>query len=250
VAGFSTQFRAYQPQIVVHAGWSGVANDKRDHFSQVRTNLYGSLDFLQLCLENGCHTWIGIGSQAEYGSTNEILDEDLVPKPDSLYGLVKLCVGLQSLQMCEKAGARPVWLRLTAAYGPKDDPNHLIPYVIKTLLEGEEPALTAGEQKWDYLYIDDVIQAIWCAIEKTEVSGIYNLSSGNGVAVREICELIRSQIETSLPLGFGKVPAAPGARHALVAQNTRFRRAAGWEPLTNLDQGIHQTVDWYSQAVK
>lgn len=248
VPAFAGALRDFQPQVVIHAGWAGVAKAERNQHAQIHTNLHGSLDLLQVCLSNGCHTWIGLGSQAEYGPANEVLVEDLVPKPDGLYGLAKLCVGLQSQRMCAQAGVRSAWLRLTAAYGPKDEPEHLIPHVIQTLIKKEEPALTAGEQQWDYLFIDDVAEAVWCAIQQPSVSGIYNLSSGKGVAVRKICELIRDQIDPRLPLGFGKIPAASGARRILAASNQLFCHAAGWKPATELDQGLRCTIEWYSRA--
>ena len=245
VKNVSAQIRNFQPQIVVHAGWYGVDKDQRNHFDQINYNLYGSLNLLSECLESGCQYFIGLGSQAEYGQTDKTLEEEMPAQPSTMYGVVKLCTGLLAQRMCASAGVPFSWLRLTAAYGPKDQPNNLIPYVISSLLQQKEPALTHGNQKWDYLYIDDLINAIWSLIEHPAAQGIFNLSSGRAVPVRHICEIIRGRIDPRLPLGFGKVLSPAGERMCLEARNDRLRLATGWEPKISLDNGIEKTIAWH-----
>lgn len=76
------------------------------------------------------------------------------------------------------------WLRLFATYGPQDNPNWLITSVVNQMLNGRRPQITAGRQLCDYLYIEDVAAAIIAVAEKPEATGIFNLGSGQPVAVR------------------------------------------------------------------
>jgi UDP-glucose 4-epimerase len=239
------QIKVFQPQVLIHAGWFGVSEKWRNDSDQINHNLHGSLELLSACLEAGCQCMIGLGSQAEYGQTNKPLVEDTSAQPDTMYGVTKLCTGLLSQRICANMGVQFSWLRLTAAYGPKDDPTHLIPFVISTLLRGEEPALTHGEQKWDYLYIDDVTTAIWNLIQHPSAQGIFNLSSGHAVSIRRICEMIRDRINPDLPLGFGKVLEPERKRTLLEAKNDRLRQALGWKPLISLENGIDNTIKWH-----
>lgn len=235
----------FAPDIVFHLGWYGVGSRCRNDPAQVSQNLYGSLKLLQVAREAGCQRWVGLGSQAEYGRYDGILVEDLPTRPETMYGVVKLCVGLLSQKLCEVYGIRFVWLRLLAAYGPMDDLEHMIPYVILSLLRGQKPALTSGEQRWDYLYVEDAASAIWQVATHPTAQGIFNLGSGEAFPVRSIVERIRDLIDPSLPLGLGEIPHQPDQIMHLQADITRLREATGWTPQVSLDEGLRMTVAWY-----
>jgi UDP-glucose 4-epimerase len=242
------QITEFQPQALIHAGWWGVNNNQRDDIGQVR-NMHYSLELFDVCLASGCQVIVGLGSQAEYGQTNRILVEDMLAYPDTLYGATKLLTGFLGQKRCLDLNIPFIWLRLTAAFGPKDDPSHLIPYVISTLLRRETPALTDGKQKWDYLYIDDILAAIWDIITHPQIQGMFNLSSGQAIPVSQICEMIRDRIDPSLPLGLGKVPYPKDARTTLEASNYRLHQMTGWKPRISWEDGIEKTIKWYSQQV-
>ena len=235
----------FAPDVVFHLGWYGVGSRYRNDPAQVSQNLYGSLKLLQVAREAGCQCWVGLGSQAEYGRYDGILVEDLPTRPETMYGVVKLCVGLLSQKLCETYGIRFAWLRLLAAYGPMDDPQHMIPYVILSLLRGQETALTSGEQHWDYLYVEDAVRATWQVSAHPTAQGIFNLGSGEAYTVRSIVEHIRDLIDPGLPLGLGEVPYRPDQIMHLQADVARLRKATGWTPRVGMDKGLERTVAWF-----
>ena len=248
VKNIKAQIVEFQPQVLLHIGWQGVDKKQRDDIGQV-SNMRDSLELFDVCLESGCQSIVGFGSQAEYGQTNKILIEDMPAYPDTLYGAAKLLTGLLGQRKFADLDVPFAWLRLTAAFGPKDDPSHLVPYVILALLRGESPALTHGRQKWDYLYIGDVLNAVWDIIIHPNARGIFNLSSGRAIAVSQICEMIRDCINPHVPLNFGKVPYPEDARILLEASNSRLHQATGWEPQISWVDGIEKTIAWYSRQV-
>ena len=243
----SVAIQEFAPEIVIHLGWHGVTSGYRNDLAQVTQNLYGSLKLLELAHESGCQKWVGLGSQAEYGPYNSVLIEDLPTHPQTVYGVAKLCVGLLSGKLCEAYGISFTWLRLTAAYGPMDDPNHMIPELILKLLRGEKPSLTLGEQRWDYLYVEDAVEAIWRAAVTPEAQGIFNLGSGEAYTIRSIAERIRDLIDPALPLGFGEVPYRPDQVMHLQADISRLKQATGWAPQVKLDEGLRRTVEWFKE---
>ena len=99
-------------------------------------------------------------SQAEYGPRQEVLKEELPLKPATVYAVAKVASAMITAKMSEIVGMRHTWVRLVAVYGPGDDPKHLIPFTIRTLLAGKKPALTKGEQRWDYLYVEDAARRL------------------------------------------------------------------------------------------
>ena len=152
--------------------------------------------------------------------------------------------------MLERAGAASsrtfTWLRLFSCYGPDDNPLWLVPYLIARLLRGERPRLTAAEQVWDYLYVDDVATAVIGALD-TGACGIFNLGSGEARPLREIIVKIRDAIDPALALGFGEVPYRPDQVMHLEADIGAFSAATGWRPTISLDQGIGATTAWHRE---
>lgn len=231
-------------EVVFHLGWDGVAGVDRDRPEQITTNVKGSLELFQM-LPGTCRCFVGIGSQAEYGPCNQTLTEELPLNAVTAYGISKLCTGLMICKLSALRRMRFVWLRLLATYGPMDDDRHLIPSVIKQILAGKRPALTQGEQKWDYLYIKDAAEAIYKAALNESTAGFYNLCSGKANTVEYIAEYIRNLIDPGLALGFGDIPYGDDGIISLEADCSKLCETIDWKPGTSLEKGLEQTVSWY-----
>jgi len=237
--------KAWAPETVFHLAWSGVTGAFRDDPAQITGNVTGSLALFEAARESGCRCWVGFGSQAEYGAVEGALREDLPPRPVTAYGVAKLCLGLMTEKLCAMTDVRFVWLRLLAAYGPMDDGRHLLPAVITQLLGGDRPALTPGEQRWDYLYIEDAIEAICRLALETRARGVFNLGSGQARTVRSLVETARDLIDPALALGFGDVPYRPDQVMHLQADISKIVGATGWRPRTALEEGLRRTIEWH-----
>jgi len=230
--------------VFFHLAWFGVTAEYRNDTEQISKNVVGCLRLWELARDIGCKHWIGIGSQAEYGPSKEVLHEDLAPRPVTAYGVAKLTSGMLTGKMSEMAGIRHTWVRLLAIYGPGDDPRHLIPTVIQTLCAGRKPPLTKGEQKWDYLYVEDAAKAL-SLIAEAGVAGTLNLGFGKTVVLRRLVERIRDLVNPHLALGFGDVPYRADQVMRLEADISRLQSATGWNPETSLQEGLRRTVEWF-----
>ena len=233
---------------VAHLAWFGVTAKFRNNPLQISQNVVSTLAIWEAAKAAGCKVWVGLGSQAEYGACTGILREDIFPRPVTAYGVAKLAAGLTTAKMSELAGIRHVWLRLLSAYGPGDDGRHMLPSVIVDLLRQKKPALTQGDQVWDYLYVEDAAKAI-CAVLEQEVTGIFNLGSGTTVTIRGIVEQIRDMIDPSLPIGFGEIPYQSDQVMHLEADITRLTNATGWRPRIDLKCGLGKTIEWHRQRI-
>jgi len=156
---------------VFHLAWSGVTGDFRNHTAPAMRNVIGSLQLWELLRQHNCKTFIGVGSQAEYGPYAQVLTENLSANPETVYGASKLALCQILKQFCVSVEMRFVWLRLLSLFGPADDERHMVPSLIGALLHGDKPALTACEQVWDYLYVSDAAAAL-CAVLESNASGI------------------------------------------------------------------------------
>jgi nucleoside-diphosphate-sugar epimerase len=244
LGGAARAIAAFAPAVTVHLAWAGVPGRDRDDPRQA-ANVYATTSLLDAVRAAGCRTWIGFGSQAEYGMTDLPLTEDAPTTPSTLYGMSKLCTGWLCRRICAMHGLRYVWLRLFSAYGPDDRPTWLIPHVIATLLRGECPRLTAGIQRCDYLFVEDVADAVVRLVAGPDAAGVFNVGSGEPQPVRRIVERIRDLIDPALPLTFGEIPYVPEQVMHLEADTTRLRKETGWTPRTSLDEGLRRTIAWH-----
>lgn len=236
---------AFKPDVILHLGWAGANSYRFQNLpEQVFDNVPGSLELIRLAAECEARKFVGMGSVIEYGSTQFPVDEEQPARPHNLYGAAKYAVALMGERLAAVYGMQFAWFRLYWAYGPGDDAARMIPSVIMTLLRGEKPSVTKGEQYWDYLYIDDLVDAVY-RVAVGDAVGTFNLGSGEPHTVREVVECIRDQIDPSLPIGFGEVPYRPDQIMFLQADITRLRKATGWQPTTPLAEGIRRTVEWY-----
>jgi len=242
--GLERVLGAYRPSHVVHLAWSGVLGRNRNDASQ-HVNVFQSMRLLDIALRSGARHFIGLGSQAEYGPCQARIDEATPTAPTTMYGAAKLAACLMASRLCEASGARFAWLRLFSSYGPQDSPEWMIPYLALKLLHRERPAVTAAEQRWDYIYVEDAAAAVVAAARSDSASGIFNLGSGTAPRLRDIIETVRDAIDPTLPIGFGEVPYRPDQVMHLEADISRLAGATGWRPQVELSRGIPRTVDWY-----
>lgn len=232
---------AHQPTAFVHCAWQGVGGAERNAPWQITANLRLTADMLELAKKIGCSQWVSLGSQAEYGNLNQRISEDSPTKPTTIYGKAKLIATEATQAFCTAAGMKAAILRVFSTFGPGDAPAWFIPYVIRELMAERAPQLTACEQRWDYLYVGDAARAIASTVE-AQVAGVFNLGSGTARPLRDIVQIIRSELGTTVSPIFGSVPYRPDQVMWLEADITRLSHATGWCPQTSLESGIKSTV--------
>lgn len=234
-----------------HLAWLGTANHNNRMDMHLQTsNIAYTLDAVEAARDMECQVFIGAGSQAEYGHIDGVIHSDTREKPISGYGMAKLCAGQMTRQMCQDYGIRHIWTRVVSTYGPGDNPNTLISVVVRKLLAGEKPSLTAGEQIWDYLYADDAAEAFYQMALHGRNGSVYVLGSGQTKPLREFMEIVRNEIDPSLPLGIGEIPYYQDQAMHLEADIGELIRDTGWRPTTSFEKGIQRLVDYTKELMK
>jgi len=237
----------FKPDTLIHMAWGGVNATERESLAQIESQL-STINLVLEAVRHGVKNIVALGTQAEYGPKDERIDEDSRCEPKSLYGIAKLSTSMLCSHLCKSLQVRFVWLRVFSCYGPGDHPSSMMSTLIESLLKGQRPLLTEGTQKWDYLYVDDAAEAILHAARSNSMEGIYNLASGQSEELREAIEMVRDQIDPGLPLGFGEVTPATNKLYNLQANIDRLK-ATGWEPKTQLFDGILATIDWHRKQL-
>jgi nucleoside-diphosphate-sugar epimerase len=146
---------------------------------------------------------------------------------------------------CEDTTTALAWARLFYLYGPGEDRRRLVPSVALALLRGEPARTTPGEQRRDFLHVDDVAGAL-VAVAQSNVVGGVNIGSGRAVAVREIVETLGAITERPDLVELGALPYAEGDPMLVEADNRRLTEECGFTPRWSLAEGLRDTVRWWS----
>ncbi len=247
LAAVDGELRAFEPEAIIHLAWDGVKGADRNGPMQA-DNITSSVALYRLAEAVQCQSFVGLGSQAEYGPAPGKLDEQAPTRPTTVYGAAKLATCLVLERMAAASGRPFAWLRLFSSYGCDDDPSWLLPYLARSLLARQRPAVTAAAQRWDYIHVDDVAAAVIAAVD-ARARGVFNLGSGQARALRDIIGMLRDAVDPRLEVGFGDVPYRSDQVMHLEADISAFTAATGWRPQVELPAGLLRLVDWHRQQL-
>lgn len=226
-----------------HLAWMGSIGPGRNDTLMQTENVRCALLAAQAAATMKAEVFVGVGSQAEHGHVSGLITPEMPCHPLTGYGIAKLCAGQMTRLMCHQLGIRHVWARILSAYGPGDGPLSVIPTIVTKLLKGEKPALTAGEQLWDFCYADDVGEALAAMAARGRDGAIYPIGSGQVRTLKAYFEATRDAIDPSLPLGIGQLPYPPNQVMHLQADISSLTADTGWVPNVPFEEGIRRTID-------
>ncbi len=180
-------------EVFYHFAWNGTVGDARNDMDLQTNNIKYTMDAVALAKRLGCHTFIGAGSQAEYGRVEGKLTPDTKTNPENGYGMAKLCAGQMSRVLCEKEQMKHIWTRILSVYGAYDGAGSMVMSAVRKFWNKEQTAFTPGEQMWDYLYSKDAAAIFYQLGEKGVHGSTYCIGSGNA---RPLKDYIRDIYET------------------------------------------------------
>lgn len=248
------EYQGYQPDkeqpdydVFYHLAWNGTIGDVRNDMGLQHANIGYALDAVCLAKRLGCHTFIGAGSQAEYGRVEGNLNAATPAFPENGYGIAKLCAGQMTRIACEQMGLKHIWVRILSVYGPYDGDMTMIIGTIRRLLAKEVPEFTKGEQQWDYLYSGDAANAMRLLAEKGKDGKVYCLGSGKARPLAEYIKILRDAVDEKAPLALGVIPYAKKQVMYLCADIEELQKDTGFIPETDFEEGIRRTIAWVKQ---
>ena len=104
--------------VFYHFAWAETSNESRNNISAHILNIQYTIDAVGLASKLGCETFIGAGSQAEYGRVNHTISPVTRCNPENAYGIAKYAAGKLSKIACNNIGIRHIWARIFSVYGP------------------------------------------------------------------------------------------------------------------------------------
>ena len=212
-------------------------------------NLEGTLNVLEAAREAQVERVVLASSAAVYGHSDAPVSEDAPNKPLSPYAASKWAMEQAALMFYEVYELPTVCLRYFNVYGPRQLPDStyaaVIPAFVNALIDGNPPPIFGdGEQKRDFVHVDDVVHANLLAAENEAAIGqVLNISAGGAVTINELAGILHEII-----------PDAPAPVHGSSREGDIYFseavieqawRALGYRPEVALVEGLQSTVEWF-----
>lgn len=242
-ADWANKVVAFKPDIIIHGAWLGVGHQDRNVWESQLQNIDFIKQILLIAKNAGTKKFIALGSQAEYGAFDGCVTEDHPLKPTEAYGAVKVICTELVKQFCNANSIDWFWLRLFSFFGKGESDKWLIPTLVNKLLTTDHMDLTPGEQKYAYLYVEDLGRAVNNIITINGKSGVYNISGKSVISLKTLITTIRDQINPSFELNFGKLDYRQGQPMHMQGDVAKFVEQFGEFEQSDFDEALALTVN-------
>jgi nucleoside-diphosphate-sugar epimerase len=236
--------RSVRPSHLLHLAWyiaPGRWATSPENFAWVQA----SLGLLHAFREQGGTRMVTAGSCLEYDWRYGYCSESRTPcSPHTAYGVCKHALQELTSAFSVASGLTSAWGRIFFLYGPHEHPDRLVASVVRSLLANEPARCSHGNQIRDYLFVQDVADALVTLMEG-DVTGPVNIASGQAIALKEIVSKIGQLLGKPELIRLSAIPAAPTDVPLVVADVERLHRLMPWRPRYDLDSGLLRTIEWW-----
>ncbi|HXI14007.1 MAG TPA: NAD(P)-dependent oxidoreductase [Thermoanaerobaculia bacterium] len=230
VSGLNAPFDFIKADIVLHAA-TNYGTKGEDGSFLLANNVQFPLELLEASIRGGAKTFVNTDTSLHH-FTNP-------------YALSKLQFREWGRHLANQGGINFVNVRLEHMFGPRDNPSKFARRIIEQCLQNvPEIRLTQGDQKRDFIYIDDVIAAYMHILHADPQTPYeeYEVGSGSAVSIRDFVQRVRQLTQSSTTMNFGAIPYRTNEVMQSEANIQRLTEM-GWSPRTGLNDGLQKTID-------
>lgn len=210
-------------------------------------NAIGTMNVLLACRASGVKKLIFASTGgAILGEQEPPVHEDMVPRPVSPYGASKLAGEAYCSAFYGSYGLKTVMLRFSNVYGPySHHKGSVVAQFFRELMQ-KKPLLVYGDglQTRDFLYVDDLVEAILLADSADTPGEVFQIASGRETSIRHLCDTINNVIP-GLKLEVRYESPRAGEIRRNYANIEKARRMLGYDPKTSLENGLARTWQWF-----
>ena len=239
-------FEHFKPDRVIHvATYPNARMVKRNVLDATNNMITATAYILDLCVKHKVQKIVYASSSMVYGEfNNKIPDENVVPKPNTLYGSYKR----QGEIMCKiwhrEYGLDYVIMRPSALYGEKDTITRVISQMLKCVLTTGEMTVQGPNNKLDFSNVLDVAQYFAIATTNEIRNETFNCTRGHGRKIIDAAEIIREN------LGIGTIitkPHDPFYPNRDTLNSDKAKAIFNFNPTIDIEQGIPNYINWFLQ---
>lgn len=232
--------------VLYHLAWVGSAGPLRGCADVQFNNIKYTCDTVKACSKMNCKRFVFASSIMEY-EIEAVMATDATPGINTLYSSAKVSADYMARTIAGSLGVDYIRAVISNIYGPGELSPRLVNTSIRKLLNGEHCAFSAGEQTYDFIYIDDAAKTFVAIGEKGVVNRTYYIGSQNPKPLKEfLCEL-RDQVDPNIEIGLGEIPFNGVSLTYNEFNVHAVKEDTGFVPTVSFAEGIQNTVKWIKE---
>jgi UDP-glucose 4-epimerase len=240
------------PDIINHqAGQTLIHVAVKNPVLDAKININGIINLLNGCVENKVKKIIFASSAGVYGQARTMpILEDTPFMPENPYAITKATSEYYIKYFCKEYNIDFTILRYGNVFGPRDTvaSDHVITVFTDALLNGTQPVIHwDGEQKKDFVFVEDVASANLCAIDNGN-NYVFNIANGIPKTINDIYEKVCQELNIFIKPNY--TPKRKGDVKEAYFNIECAIKHLKWMPKINFDIGIKETLDWYKSRYK
>ncbi len=228
------------------AAQAGVRYSLINPHSYIQSNIVAFLNILETARHHSIKDFIYASSSSVYGNSKQVpfSVEDSTDKPISLYAATKKSNELMAYTYHHLFGMNTTGLRFFSVIGPYSRPD-MAPMLFANAMIKNKPIkiFNFGKMRRDFTYIDDVVDGIIIALEKSEPYEIYNLGNNKPVELEYFISCLENQLGKKAIKKY--IDAQPGDAKETFADIEYTKLKLGWEPKISIEEAVRLFVEWF-----
>lgn len=225
-----------------HLAWKGVNGADKANPSVQLANIQMAIDCADICKKLNVKKFLCAGTIAENATFS--LPNLEKTSGGMMYGVAKHACRLILEDYCKNIGLQFVWMQFSNIYGVGNKTGNLVSYTLGELMTGNEATFGPALQPYDFIYVDDLIEAVYRLGEKETNKAFYYIGSGSPRQLKEYLLRIGELAGYADKIGIGIRPD-DGIKYSMnMFCNDDLVDAVGEYVSTDFDNGINKTIEW------
>lgn len=240
-------FKETTPDYIIHLAAKAGVRDTTSPHTYINSNITGTVNILEMAKKYNTKKIIVASSSSVYGNKNgEKFTEDMkTDRPISIYAATKIASENLCYTYSHLFNLKIICLRFFTVYGPMQRPDMAIHKFTKSISESQPINIFGdGETARDYTYIDDIIEGIIKCIDYNTDFEIFNLGSGNVVKLNYLIKLISKKMNKYTQITYNPLPKTDVLYTA--SDISKAKTELGYNPKTQIEDGIEKFVNWFN----
>ncbi len=225
-----------------HLAWRGVNGaEKADPTIQL-ANIQMAIDCANICKKLGVKKYLCAGTVAENATFS--LSNLQATSGGMMYGVAKHACHLMVEDYCKNIGQQFVWMQFSNIYGVGNKTGNLVSYTLGELMASKEATFGPGLQPYDFIYVEDLIEAVYRLGDNDTKKAFYYIGSGSPRILKDYLLRIGELAGYADKVGIGIRPD-DGIKYTMeMFDNSDLVEAVGNYVSTDFDNGINKTITW------
>lgn len=243
--------KKYRPKTIFNLAAYGAYSKQKDINKIYLTNFNSTLRLIEELKKYSFSAYVQSGSQSEYGLNSSAPGEDDELIPNSHYAVSKTAV-YYLLKYYGKVEKLPVvHLRLYSVYGPWEEPDRLMSVLIRAAKKGKLPNFVDPQISRDFVYIDDVVEAMIMVAdkirrdqkksdksEKLYYGEAFNVCTGKKTTIKELAYLAKKLFKIKKEPKFETMRNRGWDLKDWYGNPEKIEKVFGWKAKTSLEKGL------------